>query len=266
MTRSKPQFLEVADAAGPTRRIAYFAEPDAPGPGPAIIWLGGFKSDMSGSKASAVAEWAAAQGLRSVRFDYSGHGLSDGAFEDGTIGQWLGDSLAVLREVVRSPSILVGSSMGGWMTLLILRALSAGTAPGIQPVQGSVLLAPAWDMTEALFWQRFPEEVRAEIERTGVYNRPSAYDDGDYPITRTLIEEGRTHLIRDTPFDPGAPVRILHGCRDPDVPWQHSIALLHLLSSDDVELTLIKDGEHRLSRPHDLERLLRTLDVLCAEI
>lgn len=253
----------VASLTSPTgTRIAYIAE-GAGGPKRAgVLWLSGFLSDMASTKASVLAEWAQAQGRPSLRFDYSAHGQSGGDIMQATIGGWLMESVAVYRQLVSWPCVLVGSSMGGWLALLLLRALTQ--MRDATPAAGLVLIAPAWDMTEALMWDEFPPEAREALEREGVVYNPSLYGD-PYPITRLLIEEGRNHLLKDTTFDPGCPVRILHGMQDPDVPWRHSLPLLDMLTTDDIHLTLIKDGEHRLSRPQDLALLLRTVDALCGE-
>lgn len=264
MSDPRPAFLEVTGADGAVRRIAYLNEPRDASGRPGLVWLCGFNSVMTSTKVSALADWAAREGRSLLRFDYSGHGASEGEFADGTIGRWLEEAMAVLREVARGPQILVGSSMGGWIALLILRAIAHGdpAAEGLPEIRGAVLIAPAWDMTEELMWKEFPPEARAAIKREGVFMRPSPYGDGPYPITRALIEEGRHHLIRDTPFDPGCPVRILQGLKDPDVPWQHASALNTILTSSDVETLFIPDGEHRLSRPEDIETLLQVVSDL----
>lgn len=259
MTGDKPQFLQVGE--GPARRrIAYLKAPGGAGPG--LVWLSGLKSDMASTKASMLAQWAGKTHRPMLRFDFSGHGLSEGDFADGTIGRWLEETLAVLAAAAAGPQVLIGSSMGGWMALLVLRALRRTPIPGIA-VAAAVLIAPAWDMTETLMWDVFPSAARQAIEREGVYHRPSEYGE-PYPITRNLIEEGRAHLLKDRAFDPGCPVHILHGMRDPDVPWRHSLPLVELLTGDDVRLTLVKDGEHRLSRPQDLALLIGAVEALCA--
>lgn len=261
MTSSKPQFLAVDGANGPRRRVAYLETGMASGK-PCLVWLSGLRSEMTSTKATALADWAGDNGFPLLRFDYSGHGQSEGAFEDGTIGDWLEETLAILEQVAARPKLLIGSSMGAWIALLALRRLQMRSGPGAGRPCGAVLIAPAWDMTEELMWKRFPAEARAALERDGVFMRPSRYGDGPYPITRRLIEEGRRHLIKPAPFDPGCPIRILHGQQDPDVPWRHSLDLVALLESDDVQLTLIKDGEHRLSRPQDIALLLRAVRTL----
>jgi len=224
---------------------------------PGLVWLGGFKSDMKGTKAEALDRWAAAQGRACLRFDYSGHGESSGDFRDGTIGLWLEESLAVYREFTNGPQVLVGSSMGGWIALLLaarLRELK-DLAPRA-PLAGMVLIAPAVDFTEELMWKQFSPAIKRDIEEKGEWIRPSDYDAGGYPITRKLIEDGRRHLMLGGLIEPGCPVHILQGVQDPDVPWRHAEELVTRLSRDDVVLTLSKDGDHRLSRPEDIERLI----------
>jgi pimeloyl-ACP methyl ester carboxylesterase len=225
---------------------------------PGLVWLGGFKSDMKGTKAEALDHWAAESGRAYLRFDYSGHGESGGDFTDGTIARWLEESLAVFDAFSRGPQVVIGSSMGGWLALLLLRELKRRQAPSSAGAQiaGLVLIAPAVDFTEALMWQRFPPEVRRQIEQTGSWQRPSAYSEEPYLITRRLIDDGRNHLLLGGLIETGCPVRILQGVQDEDVPWQHAVELSSRLAHDDVVLTLVKDGDHRLSRPEDIERLI----------
>ena len=231
------------------------------GTGPAIVWLGGFRSDMRATKAEALDASAARTGRRFVRFDYSGHGESGGRFEDGTISRWLEDSRAVVESFAGERPVLVGSSMGGWIALLLARALAgSGAAPS-----GLVLIAPAVDFTERLMWAAMPAEARARIEREGVYHRPSAYSPNPTPITRALIEDGRRHLLLGAPFTVGCPVHILQGMQDPDVPWRHALELVEHLPGDPVQLTLVNDGDHRLSRPADLERLAAAVEGIAAD-
>jgi pimeloyl-ACP methyl ester carboxylesterase len=227
------------------------------GAGPGLFWLGGFKSDMKGTKAEALSQWARENGRACTRFDYSGHGESGGDFRAGTIGRWLAESLAVFESYANGPQVVIGSSMGGWIALLLLRALRQKV--GMKgSIAGLVLIAPAVDFTEVLMWQRFPAKVKKEIEVKGVWLRPSDYDE-PYPITRALIEEGRNHLLLGGMIETGCPVRILQGVQDPDVPWNHAVELTSRLAQDDVVLTLVKDGDHRLSRPEDLERLIKAV-------
>jgi pimeloyl-ACP methyl ester carboxylesterase len=231
------------------------------GQAPGLFWLGGFKSDMRGTKAEALDEWAARNGRAIVRFDYSGHGESGGTFADGTIGRWLEESVAVFCECCVGPQIAIGSSMGGWLALLLAREL-AKRGDGGPRLAGLVLIAPAVDFTEELMWKRMSPAIRKEIMDTGVWMRPSAYDPEGYPITRKLIEEGRNHLLLGSMIEPGCPVRILQGVRDEDVPWQHAVELTSRLAQDDVVLTLVKDGDHRLSRPEDIDRLIAAVAEL----
>ena len=234
------------------RRIAVRAREGA---APGLFWLGGFNSDMKGTKALALEAWAAERGRACVRFDYSGHGESGGLFTDGTIGRWLEESVAVFDRFCRGPQVVVGSSMGGWMALLLARELATRSAVAEATLAGLVLIAPAPDFTEALMWNGFAPEVREEIMSKGVWYRPSQYG-GPYPITRALIEEGRNHLLLGGTIEVGCPVRILQGAQDPDVPWQHAFALAQRLPSEDVVLTMIQDGDHRLSRPQDIARIM----------
>ena len=253
MTHSCLNFLNLGTASD-ERAIAVRRDE---GRGPGLFWLGGFKSDMKGTKAEALSQWARENGRSCVRFDYSGHGESGGDFRAGTIGRWLEESLAVFEAYAEGPQVVIGSSMGGWIALLLLQALRkrAGTKGS---VAGLVLIAPAVDFTEVLMWQRFPAKVKKEIEQNGVWLRPSEYGE-PYPITRALIEEGRNHLLLGRMIETGCPVRILQGVQDPDVPWNHAVELTSRLAQDDVVLTLVKDGDHRLSRPEDLERLIKAV-------
>jgi pimeloyl-ACP methyl ester carboxylesterase len=252
MNDNSLKFLHIGDGAA-RRGIAVRAQAGA---APGLFWLGGYKSDMKGTKAEALADWAAQAGRACVRFDYSGHGESEGAFTDGTIGRWLADSLAVFEACCAGPQILIGSSMGGWLALLLTRALKRRGHEGSASIAGMVLIAPAVDFTEELMWKRFSPEIKHELDATGVWARPSQYSAEPYLVTRQLIEEGRKHLLLGGLIETGCPVRILQGVEDPDVPWQHAVELTSRLASDDVVLTLVKDGDHRLSRPEDIERLI----------
>jgi pimeloyl-ACP methyl ester carboxylesterase len=229
---------------------------ERPGGAPGLFWLGGFKSDMMGTKAEALDGWAGRNGRAMVRFDYSGHGESGGDFADGTISAWLEEAVAVFDACGRGPQVVIGSSMGGWIALLLLRALARRDAAASGTVAGLVLVAPAVDFTEELIWKRASQDVRRTIEQQGFWMRPSAYQLDPYPITRALIEDGRRHLLLGGMIETGCPVRILQGVQDPDVPWQHAVELTSRFARDDVVLTLVKDGDHRLSRPEDIERLI----------
>lgn len=245
-----PAFIEVGKD-NEARGIAVRARA---GGSPGLFWLGGFHSDMQGTKAVALDAWAAEQNRACVRFDYSGHGKSGGAFTDGTIGRWLEDGVAVFERFCAGPQVVIGSSMGGWIALLLARELAKRTGNRAS-LAGLVLIAPAPDFTEELMWKGFSPQARQEIETKGEWLRPSEYGD-PYPITRKLIEEGRNHLLLGSAIDVGCPVRILQGAQDPDVPWRHAFALAHRLPADDVVLTVIQDGDHRLSRPQDIARML----------
>ena len=227
---------------------------------PGLVWLGGYKSDMKGTKAAALADWAKSKGRACLRFDYSGHGESGGAFTDGTISRWLAESLMVFDACCQRPQILIGSSMGGWLALLLIRELRRRGTAGAASIAGLVLIAPAVDFTEELMWKRFTPEIKRELEDTGIWKRPSQYSDEPYLVTRQLIEDGRHNLLLGGMIETGCPVRILQGVEDPDVPWQHAKALVARLACDDVVLTLIKDGDHRLSRPEDIARLIAAVE------
>jgi pimeloyl-ACP methyl ester carboxylesterase len=246
----QPAFIEIGNDGG-RRRIAVRARS---GGAPGLFWLGGFNSDMQGTKALALDAWAAEHHRACVRFDYSGHGESGGAFVDGTIGRWLDESVAVFEQFCAGPQVVIGSSMGGWMALLLAREMARRPASRAS-LAGLVLIAPAPDFTEELMWKAFSPEALHDIETKGVWLRPSEYGE-PYPITRALIEEGRNHLLLGSAIEVGCPVRILQGAQDPDVPWRHAFALAHRLPSDDVVLTMIQDGDHRLSRPQDIARII----------
>ncbi len=220
---------------------------------PGIVFLGGFRSDMTGTKALALEAHARRGGHAFVRFDYFGHGQSDGDFTEGTIGLWLEDAIAVLDELTEGPQVLVGSSMGGW--LMLLAALARP-----ERVAALIGLAAAPDFTQDLMWDVFPEDRRRALMESGQVLEHSEYSEDATPITLKLIEEGRHHLLLRERIPIDCPVRLLHGMADPDVPWQTSPRLAKALASSDVEVTLLKDGDHRLSTPRDLDRLTGTLD------
>lgn len=242
------------------RDIAVITEPPARAGVASLFWLSGFMSDMGSTKAAALAAFARENGLGCTRFDYSGHGASGGDFKDGTIGRWLEEATSVFNNYTQGPQIVIGSSMGGHIALLLVRHLRWQSPEAARRIKGLVLIAPAWDMTEELMWKKFPPAVRAEIETQGYHLRPSAYD-APYTITRDLIEDGRRHLLARQPFETGCPVVILQGLQDPDVPATHTRELLGFLKGN-VSLIEIADGEHRLSRPEDLEKLYRAIHSL----
>ncbi|MGZ5998156.1 MAG: alpha/beta hydrolase family protein [Rhizomicrobium sp.] len=224
---------------------------------PGIVWLGGFKSEMTATKATALDAWAAREGRAFVRFDYFGHGASSGNFREGTVTRWRDDVLAVLDALTDGPQVLVGSSMGAWLALLASLARP-------KRVTALLLIAPAADFTEKLLWASFDADVKRQILESGAWLRPSAYDAKPYSITRTLIEDGRKHLLLDGPIALSCPVRIVQGMKDPDVPWQHAMKLVGALGPD-TQITLVKDGDHRLSKPHEIALIERTLSALVAD-
>lgn len=251
---TQPLRLERPDG----QTLAYLkraAKANAPG----ILWLSGFKSEMTGTKAAALDAWAERTGRGYTRFDYFGHGASSGDFRHGTISRWREDALAVLDKVTNGPQLLVGSSMGAWIALLAALARP-------KRVAGLMLIAPATDFTEALLWEHLPEKARRDIETNGEWLRPSAYDLDPYPITRTLIEDGRKHLLLGRSIPVRVPVHILQGLDDPDVPWPHALALVDKLESADVALELVKGGDHRLSTPPEIARLENALERMLARI
>jgi len=257
-----PEFLHVG-RRDDMRKIAVRSRSGAT---PGLLWLGGLKSDMGGTKAAALDRWAAAHHRNCVRFDYSGHGESDGKFTDGTISRWLEESIAVFDAYCHGPQVLVGSSMGAWLALLLTRELRRREPPhGPLSPAALVLIAPAVDFTEELMWKRFPARVKRKLESDGVWERPSQYSPEPYPITAALIEDGRRHLLLSGLIETGCPVRILQGVADPDVPWRHAVELVSRLAQDDVVLSLIKDGDHRLSRPEDIERLIGIVSEFCKD-
>ena len=224
------------------------------------MWLPGFRSEMTSTKVSALAAWAAERGVAMTRLDYTGHGQSPGRVEDGTIGGWLEEVRTVFTGLTRGPQVVVGSSMGGYLALLLLRTLMREAPAEAGRIRALVLIAPAWDMTERLMKPRLSESARRDLDEKGVWPRPSRYGDGRYPSTRRLIEEGGRHLIGTAAFDPGRPVFILHGLQDPDVPWEHTLDLVAHLDGDHAEVIAVPDGDHRLSRPEDIALLLKTVE------
>lgn len=225
---------------------------------PGVVWLGGFKSDMRGTKASFLDDWARREGRSFVRFDYSGHGESGGRFEESTIGDWLAQAEAVFEASTDGPQILVGASMGGWIALLLARRL----AERGRRLGGLALIAPAVDFTEELLWNTAGDDIRRAIVEQGVWLRPSPYSPEPTPITRRLIEEARSHLLLGGVIRVDAPVHILQGMRDEDVPWRHASRLVECLAADPVALSLVRDGDHRLSRDEDLMQLVATIEAL----
>ncbi len=254
MTRPEPQFLSVGSGTR-RRQIAVLEQA---GKGPPVVWLGGLRSDMRATKAEALAAWAGRAGRSFIRFDYAGHGESSGDFADFTMSDWLEDAAAVLGAHVTGRAVLVGSSMGGWVSLLLTRRLRQNRAAA--GPAGLVLIAPAVDFTEELMWAQMPEPVRQTITAEGVWLRPSEYSPEPMPITHALIEDGRRHLLFGQPIETGCPVHILQGMKDPDVPYPQALKLVEHLPHDPAVLTMIKDGDHRLSTPQDIERLVAAVE------
>ncbi len=240
-----PQILRRPDG----HQLAYA---QVPGAGPGLLFCGGYRSDMTGTKAVALEAAARQKGRAATRFDYFAHGQSSGTFKDGSIGRWLDDTLAVLDHLTTGPQIIIGSSMGGWLATLAALARPDRCA-------GLVLIAPALDFTEKLMWAQMTPAQRSTLEREGVLYEPSQYSDVPYEYHFKLIQEGRNHLILDRPIALDCPVRILQGMQDPDVPWQHAVRSIEAFAGGDTRLTLIKDGDHRLSRPEDIALLLEAV-------
>lgn len=220
-------------------------------------------SDMTGSKAQVLADLAQKTGRNCIRFDYSGHGASGGAFRDGTISRWLDEAVQIFITHAPGPRIVIGSSMGGWLALLLAKHLTGESLPDADRIAGMILIAPAVDMTRDLMWNRYDAETRQTIEQKGYIEEPSEYGPEPYTITRDLIEDGRQHLLLDGILKAPFPVRILHGEEDPDVPWQHGLKIYNALIGPDIAFSLIKSGDHRLSTPRDLETLRQTCLDLC---
>lgn len=265
MDAAEPQFVVVGHGAD-CRRIACLLEPRVAGKGPGLVWLPGFKSEMTSTKASSLAAWAKSEGVSMTRFDYSGHGQSPGRVEDGTIGRWLEEARQVVLSHTSGDIILVGSSMGGYLALLVVKSLMHERPDELQRVRALVLIAPAWDMTERLMKPRLSANAIREIEENGIWLRPSRYGDGPYPITRQLLEEGSQHLIGNAPFNPGRPVHVLHGLQDPDVPWEHTLDLVAHLDGDWTRVIAVPDGDHRLSRSEDIALMLSTIETASADV
>jgi pimeloyl-ACP methyl ester carboxylesterase len=244
----------------PGVRVAYLSQRGEAGR-TGFLWLGGFNSDMTGSKAESLEALARAQGRSCLRFDYSGHGQSEGRFADGTISLWLDEAMTVFTELTDGPTIVVGSSMGGYLAMLLLRRLAQRNPAAAARIAGLLLIAPAADMTEALLWSQADWDARAAIMDEGQWLRPSEYGE-PYPITRALIEDGRHHLILNEGIEVACPVQILHGEDDPDVPWDHGLMLYHAIAGDNVSFTLIKGGDHRLSTERDLATIAAAAERL----
>jgi pimeloyl-ACP methyl ester carboxylesterase len=230
---------------------------------PGVVWLGGYKSDMLGTKAETLDGWTATEGRAFLRHDYSGHGESGGVFAEGTISRWLGESLAVFRHFTKGPQVLVGSSMGAWIALRMVQELRKA---GEDRVAGLVLLAPAPDFTAELIEPVLTDTQKHDLAEKGYFEEPSDYSDEPYVYTRALIEDGRKNRVMTGPIDTHCPVHVLQGLADPDVPPSHALKLVGLLPSDDVTLSLIPEGDHRLSRPQDLDMLVRAVEGMIRQV
>ncbi len=251
MTTTEASFLDVGAC-----RIAVRHQP---GKRPGVVWLGGYRSDMLGTKAETLAGWADKNGRAFLRHDYSGHGESGGAFAEGTVSRWLGESLAVFERFTEGPQVLVGSSMGAWIALRMVEELRKA---GERRVAGLVLLAPAPDFTAELIEPALTDAQKRDLAEKGRFEEPSGYSDEPNVYTRDLIEDGRQNRVMTGPIDTHCPVHVLQGLADPDVPAAHALKLVSLLPADDVTLSLIPDGDHRLSRPQDLDMLVRAVEAM----
>ncbi|MCB1445221.1 MAG: alpha/beta hydrolase [Rhizobiaceae bacterium] len=255
-------FIDVGQAPH-VRRIAAIATPGA-GSGPTVVWLGGYRSDMTGTKAVALEAKANALGVGFVRFDYSGHGRSSGHYTDGTISLWLEEALAVVDRLAPGPLILVGSSMGGWIALRIVEAFRARREAA--RLAGLVLIAPAPDFTSVLIEPHLTGKERESLDRLGYFEEASDYSPEPNRYTRALMEDGRHNLVMGGLIETGCPVHILQGMNDPDVPYAHALKIMEKIVGDDAILTLIRDGDHRLSRPEDIERIEAALAEMLARV
>jgi pimeloyl-ACP methyl ester carboxylesterase len=255
MTETPPDFLDVDGTAVAFRHIN--------GKEPGIVWLGGFRSDMLGTKAEKLSEWAERHGRAFLRHDYSGHGESGGAFADGTISKWLAESIAVFRKFTHGRQILVGSSMGAWIALRMVEELRK-SGEG-ERIGGLVLLAPAPDFVSELMEPQLSDAQRHDLREKGFFEEPSEYSPEPNVYTRALFEDGRKNRVMTGPIDTHCPIHILQGLADPDVPHSHALKLVSCLPADDVTLSLIPEGDHRLSRPQDLEMLLRAVEAISAQ-
>lgn len=247
------KYLNAPGHAGSrSERLAYKS---VLGTGPAFIWCGGLKSDMDGGKALHLHAWAARTGRAYIRFDYFGHGQSTGRFRDGTISRWAADAVQVIDQLTSGDIVLVGSSMGGWASLLAMLERTAR-------VKAMILIAPAPDFTEKLMWANFPESARRAVLEDGIHYEPSDYGE-PYEYSRELIKDGRARQILDAPIMFDGPVRILQGYGDDVVPWDYAQKLMDVMTSPDISMTLVKSGDHSLSRPEDLTRLEQTAEDIC---
>lgn len=235
--------------------VLAYSRVEGQSPKPTVLFLGGFMSDMNGTKAQALHQWAQTNNRSFIRFDYVGHGASSGKFTDGTIGLWLANVLTIFDQLTAGPVIVVGSSMGGWLMLLLALQRS-------ERVQALVGIASAPDFTELLMWDLMDEPIKQELTSKGIYTLKSEYGESPYPISWKLIEEGRNHVLLHKPIALQCPVRLIHGMKDNDVPYQLSLQLSHDLESTDVRTILCKQGDHRMSSAEDIQLLIETIESL----
>lgn len=245
---------------GTARDIAILHRPGRKKDATALVWLGGYRSDMTGTKAVELDALAAELGLAAIRFDYSGHGASGGAFRDGTISRWLEETIAVLQHFKPKRVLLVGSSMGGWIALRLAQEL--GKRKRSPKLEGMVLIAPAPDFTQELIEPELTETQTQELRDNGYFEEHSAYSPEPNIYTQNLIEDGRLNRVMTGIIETGCPIHILQGMADPDVPYTHALKLVEFLPADDVVLTLIRDGDHRLSRPQDIAKMRDAIRAL----
>lgn len=257
---ARTTFLQVGSGTDKRRIAVLLRSATDGGKEPTLMWLGGYRSDMNGTKAAEMDRLAERLGVPAIRFDYSGHGASGGEFKDGTISRWLEEALAVLDHVGPRNVILVGSSMGGWIALRMVQELSK--RDGGPRVAGLVLIAPAPDFTVDLIEPDLGEAERKSLEERGFFEEPSEYSPEPNIFTRAFIEDGRKNRVLEGIIEAGCPVHILQGMVDPDVPYRHALKLLEHLPADDVVLSLVRDGDHRLSRPQDIERMNAAIEHL----
>jgi len=256
MAASQPSLIDVSGASIAVRH--------SDGRAPGLVWLGGYRSDMIGTKAETLDTWAAAAGHEFTRHDYSGHGESGGRFEDGTISRWLEESLAVFRAFTHGRQILIGSSMGAWIALRMIQELRK-SGEG-ERAAGLVLIAPAPDFTMELVEPQLTDELRSDLEEKGYVEEHSEYSPEPNIYTRALLEDGRRNRVLEGIIETHCPVHVLQGMADPDVPYAHALKLLDHLPADDVTLSLVLDGDHRLSRPQDLDMLVRTVEGMVRQV
>lgn len=257
------EFIEVGEGEDARPIALTYRPPTRNSGGSTLVWLSGYRSDMTGSKALAVDEHAARHGLACIRFDYSGHGRSGGSFMRGTISRWLAETIAVIDHVGPQEILAIGSSMGGWIALRLAQELRRRRQGPV--LQGLVLIAPAPDFTAELMEPALTQAQRTSLDERGYFEKPSEYGPEPNIFTRDLIEDGRRNRVLSGVIETGCPVHILQGMQDPDVPYAHALRLLDHLPADDTVLTLIRDGDHRLSRPQDLERMLAAIDALSGD-